>query len=172
MSNYFISFQYLSILLVPISILFVTNRAQIKLNGRGLLLILIGLYSIIPNLPLKSEMLVRASIISLSAIVSLLVYQQLLPILEKTELRQKRRALKKIPVLVMLIFFTTSKLVELPTAYALVGISFILVERSYWVAFFSWPFLIINFFESSAIIEWMILFSQSVSIFLLKEKNE
>ena len=174
MINILITSKYLSILLVPISIFLLLNFKYVKerLLQYGTILSSIALYSIVGLLPFTSSIKLNLSISSLALIIAVLVYQELIPIIDKTQIRQKKRALKKLPIFLIVIFYSLSNFLPLQVNYAMVALGLILLERSYRVALFTWPFLIIGFSESSVIMEGLIIFSQSVSIFMLKEKND
>jgi hypothetical protein len=161
-------------LLVPIGIFVALNFKYIKENliSCGGSLLSIAIYCIVGLLPFSASIKTNISICSLASLIAVLVYQELIPIFKETEIRQKKRALKKLPIFLIVIFYSLSNFLSLQINYALVALALILIERSYKVALFSWPFVIIGFSESSVIMEGLIIFSQSVSIFMLKEKND
>lgn len=172
MINFFITSQYLSILLVPIIVYLLLNYKKCKLQYALPIMGALAVYSVVPHLPIEKSIKVNISIVALSIIIAADLFRHISPYLKNASLSQQRRALKKLPILVMVIFYTGSNFFELPVSYALVGFALVLCERSLRIAFFTWPFLLVNFFESSVIIEWTIILSQTVSIFLVKERNE
>lgn len=132
----------------------------------------IAFYSIIGWLPLSSALKLNLSISALGILLATGFYLHLSPMIESAALKQKSRALKKVPFLVIAIFFTLSNSVEASLCYIMVGLGLILLKRNLKVAFFSWPFLIAGFLEKSVIIEVLVISSQLLGIYLLKDKNE
>lgn len=174
MINILITSKYLSMLLVPIVVFIAVNYNYIRkrLLFLGVSLASISVYSIVGLLPFSNAIKLNISVCSLSCLIAVSIYQQLLPVIDKAQMRQKKRALKKIPFFIVVIFYSLSNFLPTQVNYAMVALALFLLERSYRVALFSWPFVIIGFSDSSVIMEGLIIFSQTVSIFMLKEKNE
>jgi hypothetical protein len=147
-------------------------RPSVGLKSTLLDILCLALYSSVAYFPLDSKAQQNISITALACLIALSVYRQVIPHISNSEMRQKQRALKKLPLLLIVLFFTISNILTIEVAYGLVGLGLLLSERNVRVAFFTWPFLLVSFFDYSAIIEWTIIFFQSVSILMLKEQNE
>ncbi len=173
MVDIFITSKYLSLLLVPLFLVCYLNKETI-LSHRlfyGCTLGGVTIYSIVPWLEFPREILFKISVMSLAVVIASATFEILRSYIDNTALRQKKRALKKIPLFVIIIFYSLSNLSGPESTYAMIGLAFVLIERSYRVAFFSWPFFVTYFFGTSAIIEALIILSQSVGVFLLRERE-
>ncbi len=129
------------------------------------------LFFIVPLLGLERKVAVNLSVTSLGCFVACLIYPHLLTYLKAGELKQKKRAIQKIPFLFIVIFFTMSNHVELLYAYIFIGLVILVLKRSLAGAFFSWPLLLSGFFENSAIMVTLVTISFAIGIYLFEDKN-
>lgn len=129
------------------------------------------LFLVTPLLSLASSVAINLSITSLGCFVAYLSYPHLLSQLGDNVLKQKKRAIQKLPFLFIVIFFTLSNHVELFYVYALAGLAILFLRRNIASAFFSWPLLLSGFFENSAIMEILVTISFAIGIYLFEDKN-
>ncbi|WP_372654594.1 hypothetical protein [Halobacteriovorax sp.] len=129
------------------------------------------LFLIVPLLNLDPNVALNLSVTSLGGFIAYLVYPQLIAQLDDNSLKQKKRAIKKIPFLFIVIFFTLSNHVEPLYVYTLAGLSILFLKRSLASAFFSWPLLLSGFFENSAIMVALVTISFAMGIYLFEDKN-
>ena len=129
------------------------------------------IFLVTPLLGLEKDLAVNLSVTSLGCFIACLIYPQLLGYIKSDDLRQKKRALKKVPILFIVIFFTMSNHVELVYVYSFIGVGILLLKRNLAGAFFSWPLILSGFFENSAIMVALVTVSLTVGIYLLEDKN-
>ncbi|OUR98934.1 hypothetical protein A9Q84_05850 [Halobacteriovorax marinus] len=171
--NIFLHSKFLSILLVLISYLAYLsfkNPREDEFCHRANL-VAIGFYSVIGWLPISNPIKLNLSIVALGVLLATGFYLNLKPMIDEA-IKQKARALKKVPFLVVIVFYTLSNSVDASWSYLMIGIGLILLHRNIKVAFFTWPFLLAGFLEKSAIIEVLVISSQFLGIYLLKDRNE
>jgi len=172
--NIFLDSKYLSITLVLLAYLtfLILKNPRKGDNSYKIDLAAIAFYSVIGWISVDSSLKLNLSISTLGVLLATGFYLHLKPMIDSSALKQKSRALKKIPFLVIVIFYTLSNSVDATLCYLMVGIGLILLKRNLKVVFFSWPFLVAGFFEKSVIIEVLVISSQLLGIYLLKDRNE
>jgi|GEM_PF-5118973 len=129
------------------------------------------LFFLVPLLGLESKIAINASVTSLGCFIAYLSYPHLIGQLADDSLKQKKRAVQKLPFLFIVIFFTLSNHVELFYVYAFAGLAILFLKRNLAGAFFSWPLLLSGFFENSGIIEALVTVSFAMGIYLFEDKN-
>lgn len=173
MIKLFLESQIISINLVLL--LFLAVRQYLR-NGKSVQIpyveyFCLAAFFVTPLLPFENKFLVNISVTSLGGYIATLIYPVLLAQLKEDTIKQKRRALKKVPILFIVIFYTMSNHVDLSYIYILAALMILTLNRRLAGAFFSWPFLLSGFFESSVIIEVLTALSFALGIYLFEDKD-
>ncbi|CBW25186.1 putative membrane protein [Halobacteriovorax marinus SJ] len=172
MIKFILESHYLSInLILPVFFALLRMRRELKMTTKLFEYLSLMLFFLTPSLPLALNLKVNLSVTALGGYIACLVYPMIESQLNENTLRQKRRALKKLPLLFMVIFFTMSNHVEMIYIFPFAALIILFLKRNLAGVFFSWPLLLSGFLESSAIINIITIISFALAIYLFEEKN-